>query len=468
MQTIRRYGALIESGITDWQIIQQNVQGLANIALQGRWDHPDFKEPRVQARVADENTGVSITTAPDWVDAEMAPDRTWRVVLPNIPAGGLYRVETRLRTPGDVGEWAHHGDMVHHVGVGDLWVIAGQSNSAGYGRGAVHDPPELGVHLFRNSMRWDLASHPMNESTRTEHPENTEGANSSHSPYLAFARVVKHELNFPIGLVQTSLGGSGLAMWNPGEPGPHPLYENMLRCVQAVGGRVKGILWYQGCSDASIEGGRTYLARFTDMVRLWREVLGLPDLVFLTVQVNRCYGPMTPEGAEGWGLVREAQRQAARHITGVYVASAQDLPLSDGIHISPAGNMMLGDRLARACLGGVYRRPTPYLAPDIESAQALTGNQAIELRFRHIADRLDQINLPGNPFAVFDEKGQVRITGVAHKVDRIQLDLDRALAGRTVVHGGYGNDPALVPYDMGRMVPMLAFHNVPVEPLPQA
>jgi hypothetical protein len=32
-----------------------------------------------------------------------------------------------------------------------------------------------------------------------------------------------------------------------------------------------------------------------------------------------------------------------------------------------------------------------------------------------------------------------------------------------VVHGGYGCDPATLPSDMERQMPMLAFYGVPVE-----
>lgn len=42
--------------------------------------------------------------------------------------GGLYRIETCMNhaeTNGAI-EWATRGDMIHHVGVGDLYVIAGQ------------------------------------------------------------------------------------------------------------------------------------------------------------------------------------------------------------------------------------------------------------------------------------------------------------------------------------------------------
>jgi sialate O-acetylesterase len=129
------------------------------------------------------------------------------------------------------------------------------------------------VHLFRNSEQWALATHPLNESTGTRHPVNSETANSGHGPYIRFAKQLQAALGYPIGLVQTSLGGSPLQRWNPTEPGTPDLYENMLHCVQLTGGRVKGILWYQGESDTPTATASTYLKRFGKAVAAWRKAL---------------------------------------------------------------------------------------------------------------------------------------------------------------------------------------------------
>ena len=180
--------------------------------------------------------------------------------------------------------------MRHFLGVGDLWVIAGQSNSAGYGRGPYQDPAELGVHLFRNSERWTLAAHPMNESTDTRHPVNREAANPGHSPYLQFGRVLK-KVARPTRVgpwCRTALGGSPLTRWNPTEPGPADLFDNMVRCVTKVGGKIRGIVWYQGESDAGTGRRRHHLCAAVSGKRwgAWREALADPELPVLTVQVK--------------------------------------------------------------------------------------------------------------------------------------------------------------------------------------
>ena len=454
-------GAIIEQGPEDWQIVQQDERREGRIELEGRWK---FETPgQVEVRLVWEDTGVAVAAGLDWQAVSTAEDGTWKGALERIPAGGLYRLETRLRTADNpAGEWSPRGDMRHFLGVGDLWVIAGQSNSAGYGRGPYEDPVELGVHLLRNSEHWALATHPMNESTDTQHAVNREAANPGHSPYLQFGRTLKRVLAHPVGLVQTALGGSPLTRWNPGEPGAADLFDNMVQCVDKVGGKVRGIVWYQGESDAGTDADATsYAQRFQQAVAAWREALADAELPVLTVQLNRVYQPADPDADRHWSQVREAQRQVARQVPRIGVVPALDLPLADLIHTSPAGNMLLGERLAQAALGLVYGQAVAWQAPDLAAARR--REDRVELEFAAVESRMDSIDLEANSFRVEDEAGEVPIAAVVYPQDhRVELILERPLQGAAKVHGGYGKCPVTVPADMERFLPMLGFWGVEI------
>jgi sialate O-acetylesterase len=456
-------GAIITSGPSDWQIFQQDETGVASISLSGQWvsDTPGV----VQVRLVFEDTAVAVTAALNWRNVDTRDDHAWSIRLDNIPAGGLYRLETRLNPAGNIaGEWSTRGDMRHFLGVGDLWVITGQSNSAGYGRGPVYDPPELGVHLLRNSEQWALATHPMNESTDTRHPVNREGANSAHSPYLHFARLLKQRLNYPIGLVQAALGGSALAPWNPTETKSAVLFNNMVHCVGVAGGHVKGIIWYQGESDANEIDGATYAERFVRAVGAWREALHSPALPVITVQLNRVHMAMTPQSNLGWSLVREAQRRLPHMTDNVAVVPALDLPLSDGIHISPAGNLLLADRMARVAEQTVYGMQVDGKAPEISAADRVDDGLSVRLIFTNVTSRMDTIDPTAVCFTVEDKNGDVEVETVTYPGDAsIVLKLGRALIGNTVVHGAFGIDPPIAPCDMERFIPMLGFYGIKVE-----
>jgi hypothetical protein len=356
-------------------------------------------------------------------------------------------------------EWAVRGDVVHHIAVGDLWVIAGQSNAAGYGKDTIYDPSEPCVHVLRNSGLWDLATHPLNESTGIVHDANREYANPGHSPWLSFAKTVRRETGMPIGLLQTSLGGSPLQQWLPGGS----LYAEMAEVIASQGGCVRGVLWYQGCSDTdSEEQSATYLERFGRFADAVRALTCDSALPFITVQISR---HVAGSNDRNWSVVREAQRQAARRIPNVFVIPSLDCSLSDTIHISAVSNLALGERAARTALANLYGKPCIWAAPDIERAEVT--QDGIRLTFAPVRQRLYLMDAPVQklPFVVEDESGTVEITSYRISAnDTIELSTSRAPAGRCVVHSHYGCDPsgALV-LDSAARLPALAFYGVEVK-----
>lgn len=450
----------MESGPADWQILQRDERGKGSLRLSGRWVGAAGSTVRV--RMVREDTGNLVCAEMGWQAADTDPNGTWSHTLINIPTGGLYRLETHLWTPAIPSEWSCRGDHRHFLGVGDLWIIAGQSNSAGYGLGPVSDPPELGVHVLRNSEIWALAAHPLNESTDTRHIVNREVANSAHSPYIEFGKVIKAATGIPIGLIQTSLGGSLLSSWNPSEPGESDLFENMVHCVKVAGGAARGIVWYQGEGDTGSGNSETYLDRFVDAVAAWRNALNNPELAVITAQLNRAYDTPTPEGDLAWSLVREAQRLAARRIPNVAVVPTLDLPLSDGVHTSAIGNMLLGGRMARAALGLVYGDSAPWKPPDIADAKLTNGGLTITLTFDNVTSRIGQYDPSHNGFRVEDEAGLARIEKTDWPGASVVLTLGRPVSYSAKVHGGYGESPALVPVDAERAMPILGFWGFPV------
>ena len=55
------------------------------------------------------------------------------------------------------------------------------------------DDPEPGVSVLRPSGRWDLASHPLGETTDAVYVGHYENHNPGHSPWLHFAKRLKRE-----------------------------------------------------------------------------------------------------------------------------------------------------------------------------------------------------------------------------------------------------------------------------------
>lgn len=460
-------GALIDSGAVNWQIFQQDSRGQASFELSGRWiTTAKFTTANVLVRVLHENTYEEVTQSLRCMRAQTNADGTWSLHVTGVPRGGLYRIETTLQIDNTAIEWASRGDMVHHIGVGDLWVIAGQSNSAGYGKTPVNDPPQMGLHMFHASGQWRIATHPLGDSTGSKYPANREAANASHSPYLAFARQIELRVGYPIGLIPAALGGSAILAWDRKDDGH--LFTNMLAYIKdatagatTVGSKVAGMVWYQGESDTGPQQNQIYLERFTRMIADFRSEMHGENLPVITCQLNRVLSPRVLDGGNlGWEIIREIQRQAARVLPNVHVVSTLDLGLSDGIHIDSAGNLVIGHRMACAALASRYGVDVRSKHPDLASAKK-SGERTIDLFFDNVEERLNYENkiVEQIPFAVRDSQGIVPISSCVIADPRtIRLEVSRPIAGSaTVIGAPYACPANVIPFDIAGYRPMLAF-----------
>lgn len=378
------FGVTITEGPTDWQIIQQK-QGMGTIHLKGDWQVPPAaievgtKTAFPLIRIMDENDNSQIIP---WTKMNSNARKnqisgTWECTL-TVPAGGLYRIETSLDTKSTNPElgWIFRGDVRFHIGVGDIFIIAGQSNSSGYGRDSAFDPPCLGVHLFRNKRTWDLAAHPINESTDiSENNVNTEMGVSGVSPYISFGKNFQKLSHYPVGLISAALGGSPISRWDKDDVGD--LYHDMLSKINDCNHAFAGVLWYQGCSDTEPSLAAVYEEKFRHLVENIRSELGY-DIPFFTFQLNRQINGINDEG---WGIVREAQRRAIHTIPKVYALSTLNCPLCDGIHNNAHANIMLGEKMAKLCSHVLYGTPE-FFPPEISSA--VLEDKILTLTFNHV------------------------------------------------------------------------------------
>lgn len=302
-------GVTITSGARPWQIFQQGLDGTAAIHLAGRCHRvrlsqelpltfqsmADRPVTAVKARIALEATGEDIVP---WTQCDFSDER-WEIVFPHVPAGGPYRIETYMEYEGWDGLSCTRGDMIHQIGVGDVYIIAGQSNAAGRAKAPVEDMPDLQVHVLRSNGLWDLATHPLGETTGAVHVGHYENHNPGHSPWLHFAKRLSRELGYPIGLVPCAYGGAPLRWWNPEENGA--LMANMLEMLDDYALRPRAVLWVQGEAEGFEDSADTYFKRFGQFVQAVREALHAPGLPFVTVQINRCMTEATERLDRQWG-----------------------------------------------------------------------------------------------------------------------------------------------------------------------
>lgn len=454
-RSAKQFGAVINSGPQNWQVLQQQ-DGYAAVQLGGKYFLcQEHENAVVSVRAVEEDTLQPIA---QWRHTNQLTGGIWNAEF-LLPVGGPYRIESKLVAVVGGRETEYRGDVIRHVYVGDLYAIAGQSNAVGFGREAVCDAPQMGVHVLKGNGCWDIASHPIGDTTGLLRPTNRDRLNPGHSPWLAFAKAVMRRTGMPIGLIPTALGGSPLHEWDHRSGA---LYGNMLDIVKAAGGKLRGILWYQGCADAHDGHHGDYQERFMRFVQNTREALGQPELPILTVQLNRFVDPGGQPHDAGWSAVREAQRRAATEDDNIFIAVSMDLATTDGIHNSSASNMVIGARVADLALKYIYRLDMVGESPDIESIWQ-SANDEVTLQFRHVVGKLCYLaQMP--PFRVEDDLGEARLIEYEADGATIRLRTERTMQGKVLVsYQAWQNPENLCVFDAETMLPALAFNRMEAE-----
>ncbi|WP_343518216.1 sialate O-acetylesterase [Sphingomonas sp.] len=236
----------------------------------------------------------------------------------------------------------------------DVYLLAGQSNMSGRGELAELSEAERAldpcIRLYGNDGKWRIAAEPLDDAAG-QVDAVAEDRQAGVGPGLFFARAMLKRRTRPILLVPCAKGGSSIGRWAPGG-GRDTLYGACLARVREAGGRIAGVLWYQGESDTgSDEKAAAWKARFAALVASLRRDLAAPRLPVVFVQLaDRATSPERAARYPAWATVQQAQ--AAVSLGCTHMVPAKGLTLNaDELHLSTAGQRALGQRLAVAMEG---------------------------------------------------------------------------------------------------------------------
>jgi sialate O-acetylesterase len=306
----------------------------------------------------------------------------------------------------------------------DIWVFSGQSNSQGWGMMKAPIEPDPRILFFSADNRWVVAQEPLNplfthwdpdpvdenirlQRTGIDFPGGLSAENfikqmkhdkvamGGAGPGLAFAKHLVQFVDRRLGLVYCGVGGSPIKSWNPTVKGSN--YEAMIRRIAMVGGRIKGLIWYQGETDATTPGAadvyEVAALRLFDSVR---KDTGLTNLPILCVQLGRFVWNYDSH-ARDFEKIRDIQRRLPALRPNVHTISALDLSLEDPAHLSFEGHQRLGRRLAEVALSCVYRQAehsTGISFKDIEVLQPENQRPMVRVTFSGVSGKLSALGLP--------------------------------------------------------------------------
>ncbi len=360
----------------------------------------------------------------------------WKINLRPIPVGGPYQ----MRIEGEFSKF-----FLDDILVGEVWICSGQSNmawalrntnsaelatlTADYPNIRLITVPRVGTQEAQDDFQgeWTACS-----------PESV--PDFSAVGYF-FGRRLHHALDVPIGLIDNAWGGSAAEAWvkrevleedekydelmawwkekeasydyeseleawekqaaewdaaseadrqprRPRRPGdlmagnhrPANIYNGVLH--PTIGYGIKGVIWYQGESNAS----RAYQYRdlFPLMIQHWREEWKQGDFPFYYVQLADFREESEEPGDSDWAELREAQTMTMDRLPNV--GEAVIIDVGEGRDIHPRNKQTVADRLARWALAKDYGKEIQFRGPAYQSMK-IEGNKII-LTFNHVGQGL--------------------------------------------------------------------------------
>ncbi|GAB3912837.1 sialate O-acetylesterase [Mucilaginibacter boryungensis] len=323
---------------------------------------------------------------------------------------------------------------LNNILVGEVWVCSGQSNMEYIMKNAYAKPVKTAdsvalelsankplIRLFKVGKKLGVTD------VVTNGWQECNGdalAQFSAAGYF-FAKDIQEKLNVPVGMINTTWGGTPIEFWTPTQAYLNdPVYKgeidetaNKLKNL-AVGQiytsmvkplapfAIKGFLWYQGENNVIIHDGMHYADKMKTLVKSWRETWGNTKLPFYYVTLAPNYythrkDPIKHD-SETLPLVWEAQTAA------LAIPNTEMIPISDLVddlnNIHPPYKWIVGRRLANLALAKQYGyKGLEYAGPRYKSMKVSDGK--ISLSFTHAEGLKTSDNQAPNWFEIAGKDG---------------------------------------------------------------
>lgn len=373
-------------------VLEQN----SRVRLQGRSDRP----------------GRKLTVTTSWGERQstrIGGDGRWELTIDTPPA-----TFEPQRIAFDDGSRL----LVDDILIGTVWLCSGQSNMEMPVKGFWGCPVEGSAEVLLAAPNPALRYFKVPRAAALSPADDTRGGEwQSASPKTVgewsavgyfFAAALQRTLGIPVGIVDSSWGGTCIESWIPIERQQRftdydlrpegtlclPEGENYSRAASLYDGMIhpltdftfKGAVWYQGCSNT--DRPATYADKLATLIASWREAFR-SELPFYYVEIAPYDygGGEAPDGYPGSGaLLREQQQRVMSMIGGTGMVSTNDLVYDwERGQIHPRRKREVGERLALWALHE-YGYDTPALGLVFDRAER--EGDAMRVYYKNAQDRL--------------------------------------------------------------------------------
>lgn len=402
---------------------------------------------------ADPGESVSVSFAGQTKKTIAGPDGKWLVKLDPLRASA---------TPQTMIISGKNSITLANILVGEVWLVAGQSNmqrllsETANGEAAIAAADQPLIRLFNVSRQVAFKHAPPPLATWQACSPQTVKTFSAAGYY--FGVELQNELHVPIGLINSSYGGSQAEAWTPVEyllasadlrptvertkiwdeersrvrvaydealkqwrtdadkavaagarPSPSPAVPDALREYRIAASiydgmiaplipfSIRGAIWYQGESNEA--RAQQYELLLPTMIRAWRERWGEGDFPFGIVQLPNYRDAKVDPADEAWSHLREAQCRTAMATAKTGLIVTIDIGEAHDIH--PKNKLDVGKRMARWALVDAYHRKLTKSGPVFREAKFVGAKAVLKfdqagdgLRLRD-GDKLDEFAIAG-------------------------------------------------------------------------
>jgi sialate O-acetylesterase len=359
------------------------------------------------------DAGEEIRVTGDWLDEPASvnadADGNWQVSIQTGAAGGPHSITVAGK----------NRITLEQILFGEVWIGSGQSNmemplvkvSAAYTgiKDAAQEVAQANYPEIRLFQAGNYSSQEPLDDVKTGitmygippaacqwqacTPETI--PHFSSTAYF-FARELHRELKVPVGIIDSSWGGTSAEAWTPAsglkalgyqaelkqaaslpqrpdQKIPTRLYNGMIHPLRKF--QIKGAIWYQG--EGNVGRADKYHQLFSTMIGQWRDVFG-HEFPFYFVQIS----PFNYQGPNA-AYLREAQLKTMS-LPKTGMAVTMDIGNLSDIH--PKNKQTVGRRLALWALVNDYGRDVVYAGPIYR--ECLFNDGKAHLKFAHTGSGL--------------------------------------------------------------------------------
>lgn len=379
-----------------------------------------------------QNIKIAVPWLTETVNTFSDKNGNWMIRLRTPKAGGPYNI---IFDDGDTLE-------LRNVMIGEVWLCSGQSNM------------QMSVRAIRNSN--DILSDSNSEVPIRMFTVHRKGsikplddvsgswcvntslnvADFSAVAYI-FGKQLYNSLHVPIGLINSSYGGSLLESWMPLElvrmyenidndkmvgrvktPNkcPSMLHNSMLYPLKNL--CIKGIIWYQG--EANRHNPSLYEKLFVSFIDYVRVLFNNKDLPFYYAQIAP-YDYKTKDLSVGGAMLREAQLNCERKLMNSGMAVLMDIGEETLIH--PTRKEEVGKRLSYFALKNQYGYDSMIPFSPRYKTKKVVGNRMI-ITFENVSTGLTSFGKELTTFEIASEDKKFFPAKAIIKGNKVELYSD--------------------------------------------